>query len=103
MTLTHSLSNTFLQRQLDNKLVGQSISPNTMQRRNQSKLYQDHENTRLQRSLSHNQSVPFIPSDSILFSSMKNFSQATKLMEDEVMLPCILKDVPVDGKIYTYN
>lgn len=34
----------------------------------------------------------------LLTSAMQNFFQATKTMEDEIMLPSRLKDMPVDGK-----
>ena len=34
----------------------------------------------------------------LLTSAMQDFFQATKIMEDEIMLPSRLRDMPIDGK-----
>lgn len=72
-----------------------------IQRRNQNNVYQRRpiipgcSRDLTNHSSSSTCSVP------LLNSAMNDFFQATKVMEDEVMLPSRLKDMPVDGKILT--
>jgi hypothetical protein len=47
-----------------------------------------------------NQNTPSTFVVPLLSGVMNEFFQATKIMEDEIMLPSRLKDMPVDGKIY---
>jgi hypothetical protein len=45
-----------------------------------------------------NQHTPSKFSVPLLTGAMNDFFQSTKIMEDEIMLPSRLKDMPVDGK-----
>jgi hypothetical protein len=45
-----------------------------------------------------NQHTPSTLSVPILTGAMNDFFQATKVMEEEIMLPSRLKDMTVDGK-----
>jgi hypothetical protein len=105
MTPTNSSPNLLLskqpnqQQQVNNKLMRQSSSVSTIQRRNQYIAYQRRQNIAPKSIDFHNQHTPSKFSVPLLSGAMNEFFQATKIMEDEIMLPSRLKDMTVDGNI----
>jgi len=83
-------------QQVNNKLIRQSSSASTIQRRNQYMAYQRRQNISGISNDFHNQHIPSKFSVPLLSGAMNEFFQATKIMEDEIMLPTRLKDMPVD-------
>jgi hypothetical protein len=98
MTPTNSSPNLLTKQQVNNKLMRQSSSVSTIQRRNQYIAYQRRQNVATTSNDLLNQNAPSNFSVPLLAGAMNEFFQATKVMEDEVMLPTKLKDMPVDGK-----
>jgi hypothetical protein len=98
MTPTNTSPNLISKQQVHNKLSRQSSTASTTQRRNQFMAYQRRQNVASTNSdfLSQHSSSTF--SVPLLSGAMNEFFQATKVMEDEIMLPSRLKDMPVDGK-----
>jgi len=99
MTPTNNSPNLYLsrqQQQVNNKLTRQSSSSSTVQRRNQYIAYQRRQNIAATGNDFLNQHTPSTFSVPLLTSIMNEFFQATKIMEDEIMLPSRLKDMPVD-------
>jgi len=96
MTPTNSSPNLLAKQQVNNKLVRQSSTASTLQRRNQYMAYQRRQNIAATNNDFHNQHTPSKFSVPLLSGAMNEFFQATKIMEDEIMLPSILKDIPVD-------
>ncbi|CAF5225699.1 unnamed protein product, partial [Rotaria magnacalcarata] len=99
MTSKDSSSNLCSQQQINNKLTRQYSSSSMIQRRNQNVAYPRRQNIPATSSdlLNHSSSSAFVVP--LLNGAMNEFFQATKIMEDEVMLPSRLKDMPVDGNI----
>lgn len=99
MTTTTStpiiLSKTFL----NNKLSRQSSSGSSSQRRNRYMTYQRRQNAAATSNDFLNQNTPSKFSVPLLSSTMNEFFQATKIMEDEIMLPSRLKDMPIEESI----
>jgi hypothetical protein len=96
MTPTNSSPNLLTKQQVNNKLMRQSSSVSTIQRRNQYIAYQRRQNVATTSNDLLNQNAPSNFSVPLLAGAMNEFFQATKVMEDEVMLPTKLKDMPVD-------
>jgi hypothetical protein len=95
MTPTNTSPNLHAKQQLNNKLIRQSSSGSTIQRRNQYMAYQRRQNMPATNDFL-NQHTPSKFSVPLLTGAMNEFFQATKVMEDEIMLPSRLKDMPVD-------
>ena len=103
MTPTNSSPNVLLFKQPannnnNNKLARQSSTASTTNRRNQYIAHQRREN--MVAATSNDllpQHTPSKFSVPLLAGAMGEFFQATKVMEDEIMLPSRLKDMPVDG------
>ncbi|CAF0727343.1 unnamed protein product [Rotaria sordida] len=95
MTPKHSSPNRISKQPVNNKLIRQSSSASTIQRRNQNMIYQRRQNIGTNNDLL-NQHTPSIFSVPLLTGVMNDFFQATKIMEDEIMLPSRLKDMPVE-------
>ncbi|CAF0740494.1 unnamed protein product [Rotaria sp. Silwood1] len=95
MTSKNSSPNLLSKQQINNKLVRQSSSTSTIQRRNQNIMYQRRQNITTNNDLlnQHTPSTFFVP---LVTGALNNFFQATKVMEDEIMLPSRLRDMPVD-------
>lgn len=101
MTPTNTSPNFLSKQQINQKLSRQSSSNSTTQRRNQYLTHQRRQNfpTISNDFLNqHTQSTISVP---VLSGAMNDFFQATKIMEDEIMLPSRLKDMPVDGKYFS--
>jgi hypothetical protein len=103
MTPTNSSPNLLHKQQVNNKLYRQISSASTTQRRNQYMAHQRRQNTAATSNDFLNQNTPSTFAVPLLSGVMNEFFQATKIMEDEIMLPSRLKDMPVDGKIYIYT
>jgi hypothetical protein len=101
MTPTNTSPNLHAKQQLNNKLIRQSSSGSTIQRRNQYMAYQRRQNMPATNDFL-NQHTPSKFSVPLLTGAMNEFFQATKVMEDEIMLPSRLKDMPVDGKFFLF-
>jgi len=99
MTPTNSSPNLLNKQQVNNKLIKQSSSSSTIQRRNQYMAYQRRQNIAATSNDYLNQHTPSKFSVPLLSSAMNEFFQSTKIMEDEIMLPSRLKDMPVDEVI----
>ncbi|CAF3399242.1 unnamed protein product [Rotaria socialis] len=99
MTSKDSSSNLFSQQQINNKLTSQYSSGRMIQRRNQNVAYPRRQNIPATSSdlLNHSSSSTFVVP--LLNGAMDEFFHVTKIMEDEVMLPSRLKDMPVDEVI----
>ncbi|CAF1600547.1 unnamed protein product [Rotaria magnacalcarata] len=99
MTSKDSSSNLCSQQQINIKLTRQYSSSSMIQRRNQNVAYPRRQNIPATSSdlLNHSSSSTFVVP--LLNGAMNEFFQATKIMEDEVMLPSRLKDMPVDETI----
>jgi hypothetical protein len=103
MTPTNTSPNLAAKQHTNNKLTRQSSATSTTQRRNQYMAYQRRQNIASASNdflNQHSSSTYSVPN---LSGAMNDFFQATKIMEDEIMLPSRLKDMPVDGKIFPYN
>jgi len=100
MTPTNSSSNLLHKQQVNNKVNRQSSSASTIQRRNQYMAYQRRQNISGINNDFHNQHIPSKFSVPLLSGAMNEFFQATKIMEDEIMLPTRLKDMPVDEVLF---
>lgn len=98
MTPTNNSPSLLRKQQLTNKLSRQSSSASTIQRRNQYMAYQRRQNIAATSNDFLNQHTPSTLAVPLLSGVMNEFFQATKVMEDEIMLPSRLKDMPVDGK-----
>ena len=98
MTPTNSSPNLISKQQVNNKLTRQSSNTSTTQRRNQYMAYQRRQNIASAGNDFLNQHSSSTFSVPLLSGAMNEFFQATKVMEDEIMLPSRLKDMPVDGK-----
>jgi hypothetical protein len=99
MTPTNNTSpNLQAKQQANIKLARQSSSGSTAQRRNQYMAYQRRQNISATSNDFLNQHTPSKFSVPLLTGAMNDFFQSTKIMEDEIMLPSRLKDMPVDGK-----
>jgi len=96
MTPTNSSPNLATKQQVNNKLSRQSSTASTIQRRNQYMAYQRRQNIASTSSDFLNQNSSSTFSVPLLSGAMNEFFQATKIMEDEIMLPSRLKDMPVD-------
>jgi len=96
MTPTNSSPNLLHKQQVNNKLIKQSSSSSIIQRRNQYMAYQRRQNIAATSNDYLNQHTPSKFSVPLLSSAMNEFFQSTKIMEDEIMLPSRLKDMPVD-------
>jgi len=103
MTPTNSSPNLLHKQQVNNKLYRQISSASTTQRRNQYMAHQRRQNTAATSNDFLNQNPPSTFVVPLLSGVMNEFFQATKIMEDEIMLPSRLKDMPVDGKIYIHR
>ncbi len=100
LTPTNSSPTLLTKQQLNNKLARNLSSASTIQRRNQYMAYQRRQNISATSNDFLTQHAPSKLSVPLLSSSMNEFFQATKVMEDEIMLPSRLKDMPVDGKFF---
>ena len=103
MTPTNSSPSLLLSKppavsQVNYRLTRQPSTASNIQRRNQYMAHQRRQNTAAMSSDFLNQHTPSTFSVPLLTGSMNDFFQATKVMEDEIMLPSRLKDMPVDGK-----
>jgi hypothetical protein len=96
ITPTNSSPNLFPKQQINNKLMRQSSSASTIQRRNQYMAYQRRQNLSATSNDFLIQHTPSTFSVPLLSGAMNEFFQATKIMEDEIMLPSRLKDMPAD-------
>jgi hypothetical protein len=103
ITPTNSSPNLFAKQQINNKLMRQSSSASTIQRRNQYMAYQRRQNLSATSNDFLIQHTPSTFSVPLLSGAMNEFFQATKIMEDEIMLPSRLKDMPADGKILLFS
>ncbi|CAF1485172.1 unnamed protein product [Adineta ricciae] len=99
MTPTNNSPNLLRKQQVTNKLSRQSSSASTIQRRNQYMAYQRRQNIAATSNDFLNQHTPSTLAVPLLSGVMNEFFQATKVMEDEIMLPSRLKDMPVDELI----
>jgi hypothetical protein len=97
MTPTNSMPNLLTKEQVNNKLNRQS-SNTSANRRKQYMAYQRRQNIAATSNDFLNQNTPSKFSVPLLTGAMNEFFQATKIMEDEIMLPTRLKDMQVDGK-----
>ena len=98
MTPTNTSPNLLTKQQQNNKLNRQLSTNSTIQRRNRYMAYQRRQNTATTSNDFLNQHSSSTFSVPLLAGAMNEFFQATKVMEDEIMLPSRLKDMPVDGK-----
>jgi hypothetical protein len=96
MTPTNSSPSLQSKQQINQKLMRQSSSNSAVQRRNQYMAYQRRQNLNTTNNDFLNQNSQSKFSVPLLSSSMNEFFQATKVMEDEIMLPTRLKDMPID-------
>jgi hypothetical protein len=96
MTPTNSSPNLQAKQQVNNKLLRQTSSASTIQRRNQYMAYQRRQNMPSTSNDFLNQHIPSKFSVPLLTGAMNDFFQATKIMEDEIMLPSRLKDMSVE-------
>ena len=85
--------------QANSKLIRQQSSASTIQRRHQYMAYQRRQNITTTTNEFLSQHTPSTFSVPLLAGAMNEFFQATKIMEEEIMLPSRLKDMPVDGRI----
>jgi hypothetical protein len=99
MTPTNSSPNLLAKQQVNNKLMRQSSSNSTIQRRNQYMAYQRRQNMVGTSNDFVNQHIPANFPVPLLAGAMNEFFQATKVMEDEIMLPTRLKDMAVDDVV----
>jgi len=99
MTPTNSSPNLLSKQQVNNKLNRQSSTGSTIQRRNQYMAYQRRQNIASTSNDFINQHTASTFSVPLLSGAMNEFFQATKVMEDEIMLPSRLKDMPVDDVV----
>jgi hypothetical protein len=99
MTPTNSSPNLLHKQQVNNKLYRQISSASTTQRRNQYMAHQRRQNTAATSNDFLNQNTPSTFAVPLLSGVMNEFFQATKIMEDEIMLPSRLKDMPVDEAV----
>jgi hypothetical protein len=100
MTPTNSSPNLLAKQQVNNKLIRQASTSSNIQRRDRYMAYQRRQNLAGTSNDLMNQPSTF--SVPLLSGAMNEFFQATKIMEDEIMLPSRLKDMAVDGKILTF-
>jgi hypothetical protein len=100
---TSSSSSTNLSKQVNNKLVRQTSVASTTQRRSHYTANQRRQNTVTTTNDFLNQHTPSTFTVPRLTGAMSEFFQATKIMEDEIMLPSRLRDMPVDGKINCFD
>jgi len=97
MTPTNNTSpNLQAKQQLNQKLIRQTSTSSTNQRRNQYMAYQRRQNLPSTSNDFLNQHTPSKSSVPLLTGAMNEFFQATKIMEDEIMLPSRLKDMAID-------
>jgi len=102
MTPTNSSANLPLnkQRQSQQKLVRRwSSSSSTKQRRNQYLALQRRQNINGIKDFSSIHPTSSSLTMPLVTNAMNTFFQATKIMEDEIMLPSKLKDMPVEESI----
>jgi len=99
MTPTNSSPNLLTKQLVNNKLMRQSSTASTIQRRNQYIAYQRRQNVATTSNDLLSQNAPSNFSVPLLTGAMNEFFQATKIMEDEIMLPTKLKDMPVDEAV----
>jgi hypothetical protein len=99
MTPTNSSPNLLHKQQVNNKLYRQISSASTTQRRNQYMAHQRRQNTAATSNDFLNQNTPSTFAVPLLSGVMNEFFQATKIMEEEIMLPSRLKDMPVDEAV----
>jgi len=95
MTPTNTSPNLLPKQQANQKLIRQSSSASSIQRRNQYMVYQYRHNLSVTNNDYTSSKFP-VP---LLSGAMNEFFQATKIMEDEIMLPSRLKDMPVDEMV----
>lgn len=98
MTPTNPSPTLLRKQQLSAKLSRQSSSASSTQRRNHYMSYQRRQSGLVTSSDFLNQHTPSNFAMPLLSGAMNEFFQATKVMEDEIMLPSRLRDMPVDGK-----
>lgn len=96
MTPTNSSPNLLTKQQVNNAKLSRQASSSSSIRRNQYMAHQRRQNiaTTSNDFLNQNTSSKF--SVPLLAGAMNEFFHATKIMEDEIMLPTKLKDMPVD-------
>ncbi|UJR33383.1 hypothetical protein I4U23_020831 [Adineta vaga] len=99
MTPRNSSPNLMHKQQFNTKLNRQSSTASTVQRRNQYMAYQCRQNIAATSNDFLNQRTPSTSAVPLLSGAMNEFFQATKVMEDEIMLPSRLKDMPVDEMV----
>jgi hypothetical protein len=90
MTPTNSSPN-LLAKQANNKLIRQASTSSGIQRRDRYMTFQ-----RRQSIVGTNNDQPSTFSVPLLAGAMNEFFQATKIMEDEIMLPSRLKDMAIE-------
>ena len=84
--------------QTNSKLTRQTSSASNTQRRRHYMAHQRRQNLASTNNELLVQHTPSTFSAPLLTGAMHDFFQATKIMEDEIMLPSRLRDMPVDGK-----
>ncbi|CAF2325970.1 unnamed protein product [Rotaria sp. Silwood2] len=95
MTPKNSSPNLISKQPVNNILVRPSSSASMIQRRNQNMMYQRRQNMTTNNDLL-NHHTPSTFSVPLLSGALNGFFQATKIMEDEIMLPSRLRDMPID-------
>lgn len=96
MTTTNSSSTATLVKQNSQKLTRQTSSANSLQRRNNYLSKSRRQTLGLIGNDFHHQHAPSTSTTPLLNGAINEFFQATKVMEDEIMLPSRLKDMPAD-------
>jgi len=99
MTPTNSSPIISSKQQINDKFMRQSSSNSTTQRRNRYMIHQRRQNIGITNNDFLNQHPSSTTSVPLLSGAMNEFFQATKIMEDEIMLPSRLKDMPVDEAV----
>lgn len=98
MTPTNSSPNLLTKQQANNTKLSRNSTSASSIRRSQYMAHQRRQNIAATSNDFLNQNTPSKYSVPLLTGVMNEFFQATKVMEDEIMLPTRLKDMPVDGK-----
>lgn len=100
MTSKGSVPNLPIQQSITNGFTRTSSSASMIQRRNPSTKYSRRQTGGTLNNDLVNQHKPSTDSVPLLATAMHDFFQATKVMEDEVMLPSRLRDMPVDEMVF---
>lgn len=87
-----------IQPPANNGFIRVASSASMIQRRNHNMKHPRRQNIGTLNNDLLNQHKPSTDSAPLLANAMHDFFQATKVMEDEIMLPSRLRDMPVDGK-----